>query len=131
MLLPFLSQSCYFFSKLRKYLCWALQHSHLMFLYPNFLAFLCPLCLDFPMVFIGFQARILMDSIKDWSSFINTWPLIEMGWFWTNLNSWKLFSLFVLQWWFCNKLKDDFFAKLRGQCEFFWLSNLKIRVLNS
>jgi hypothetical protein len=45
-------------------------------------------------------------------------PLIEIGGFWVGFKSWKLCTLLVLQWWFCNKLGfRDFggFAKLGGQ----------------
>jgi hypothetical protein len=45
-------------------------------------------------------------------------PLTQMEGFWVCFYSCKLYTLLVLQWWFCNKLGfGDYggFAKLRGK----------------
>jgi hypothetical protein len=104
-MLSFLSQACYFLSKLRKSLYYALKPSHLRLLYPIFLFILSIIVVALlPWFSKGIYRVSSKDSIKDWSFFIKVWPSNQ------NVRVLGIFTIvssipmLVFQWWFCNKL---------------------------
>jgi len=126
-MLSFLSQACYFLSKLRKSLYYALKPSHLRLLYPIFLFILSIIVVALlPWFSRGIYRVSSKDSIKDWSFFIKAWPsdqnkrvlgmfysyklctyigftmvVLQQTWFWRFwcfFQTWRPKSLFLAFW---------------------------------